>query len=229
MLTLLAGQFKGFIDSSIFRLRFLSRFANPRYFPPPMRRSSARESLPYLHSYLMYQVLREQPTAASRLGRIRLAAQVLNGSDGNLECLSSLVCLAITVKVYPLFWESTANPEDLDRCDNADTEADVFVAAAYLGRKDYVAHLIAKGIPSCQDPYLDSFNSGVFGSALNAATIQGNLEIIKLLLLRTPSIVTQALFQATFCTTFSMTAVATIAKQILVITKPCSISFLTPY
>jgi hypothetical protein len=31
-------------------------------------------------------------------------------------------------------------------------------AAAYLERKDHVAHLIAQSIPYCKDPYVDSFN-----------------------------------------------------------------------
>lgn len=213
ILTLFAAQFKHFIDSSIFRLRFLGTLAGCRDSPlspyisrytkdredeaapyserffckysAPMTPTAARELLPYIHSYLMYQVLRERPTATSSLGRIRLAAQALDGPDGGLECLSSLVCLAIAEDIHPLIWDSTAKSEHLDN--DASTDADVFVAAAYLGRKDYVAHQIAKGIPSCEDPYLDpSYRSVVFGSAMNAATIQANLEIIKLLLLRTP-------------------------------------------
>ncbi|KAI0458964.1 hypothetical protein F5B21DRAFT_458422 [Xylaria acuta] len=67
------GQFKYFVDGSIFRLRFLTRFANYlHYFPPMLTKPPARESLPYLHSYLMYQALRGQPTTTSRLGRILL-------------------------------------------------------------------------------------------------------------------------------------------------------------
>ncbi|KAH8162609.1 hypothetical protein CIB48_g5637 [Xylaria polymorpha] len=180
---LVNAQFKQFIDNSIFRLRLLSTLDRDSYFPKSTRRLSARDSFPYLHSYLMYQVLREQPAVMPRLGRIRLAAQALNGPDGELECLDSLMRLAISVHVYPLFWESTVKPEDLDGGDNADMEADVFVAAVYLGRKDYVALQIAVDNLPCHE-HLDgnSVHSTIFGSAFAAATMQGNLEMIKLLL-----------------------------------------------
>ncbi|KAI3343386.1 ankyrin [Ustulina deusta] len=185
-LTLLAELFRYFIDDSIFRLRLLSAFARCTDFTEPLTRSPARQSVPYLHSYLMYQALREQPTPTSRLGRIRLAARAIDGPDSELTYLSSLVCLAITANVYPLLWKPTIKPDDSDGCDNANTEADFFVAAAYLGRKDHIAHLIAKGVPYCRNPDGLSFDSQVFGSALSAASMQGNLEMIKLLLLCTP-------------------------------------------
>ncbi|TRX96514.1 hypothetical protein FHL15_002786 [Xylaria flabelliformis] len=133
----------------------------------------------------MHEVLRAQPTATSRLGRIRLAAQALNGSDGDLECLSSLLCLAIRVDLSNLLCTWNENSESPHSRDDG-PEADVFVAAAYLGRKDYVARIIAKSKQSCNDLYFDSFYSKVFGCAFDAATIQGNIEIIKLLLSRLP-------------------------------------------
>ncbi|KAI0187895.1 ankyrin repeat-containing domain protein [Xylaria flabelliformis] len=181
---LVNGQFRYFIDNSIFRLRILNEYALYGFFWPAAH-SSARDSLPYLHSYLMHEVLRAQPAATSRLGRIRLAAKTLNGSDGDLECLSSLVCLAIRADVSDLLSPWHDNSEYSNRRDDG-TEADVFVAAAYLGRKDYVARIISKSKQSCEDLYFDSFYSRVFGCALDAATIQGNIEIIKLLLSRLP-------------------------------------------
>ncbi|RYC63906.1 hypothetical protein CHU98_g2311 [Xylaria longipes] len=135
----------------------------------------------------MYQALREQPAVTHRLGRLRLAAQALNGPDGELECLDSLMRLAISVHVYPLLWESAVKPEDLDGCDNADMEADAFVAAVYLGRKDYVVlQIAANNLPCHEHPDGNSVHSTIFGSALAAAAMQGNLEMIKLLLLGIP-------------------------------------------
>ncbi|KAI1740287.1 ankyrin repeat-containing domain protein [Xylaria scruposa] len=180
VLTLLTGRFKYFIDNSIFRLRFLSTLDKADYLVSPARRSSARESLPYLHLYLMHQALRARPR--SLLGRIRIVAQALSGSDTDLECLSSLVSLAMAENLHGLLMASRAGPSFLDPGD-ATMEVDVLVAAAHLGRKDYLADVIAKGIlPSEAVSINISPDSRVFGWAFLAAAIHGNLEIIKLFL-----------------------------------------------
>lgn len=98
-----------------------------------------------------------------------------------MRSLSSLICLAIAENIYHLLWEPTNYFKYDQERDDAGTDADVFVAAAYLGRRDHVARLIADGIPSGP-----SYRSAVFGTAMNAATIQADMEMIKLLLLRTP-------------------------------------------
>ncbi|KAK5626608.1 hypothetical protein RRF57_002323 [Xylaria bambusicola] len=180
VLTLLSGQFKCFIDNSIFRLRLPWGHIYTHGYPMRRMRSSPLEWLPYLHSYVMYQVIREQPTTTTRFGRIRLVAQALTGSNCNLECLSSLICLAMGFNGPA----TITNTGDLDWLTNSNMNVDVFVAAAYLGQKDYVAHSISKGISV--DPYSHEHNSLIFGSAMYAATIQGNLEMIKLLLSHTP-------------------------------------------
>ncbi|KAI1363174.1 ankyrin [Xylaria arbuscula] len=170
-------RFKYYIDRSVFRLRSLRKlsFNIPRW----TTQYRADQSLPYIHSYLMYQILRAEPTTASKFGRIRLVSRILNESDDDLECLSSLVSLAAHWNIMHLL-------KDRHICEKDDIEADVFVAAAYLGREDYVAHLIAKGVPSYESTNADPFRSVVFGFALRAATLKGNLGIIKLLLTRIP-------------------------------------------
>ncbi|KAI0505855.1 ankyrin repeat-containing domain protein [Xylaria bambusicola] len=172
---LVNSQFKRFIDSSIFRLGILCDQLNTNDYSLQLGMCSPRESLPYIHSYVMYRVLREQPTAATCLGRIRHAGQVLGGSDDDLECLSSLVSLALACNKRATVVNAYSAL--------GDTGVDVFVAAAYLGRKDYVSSkLITKNIASGGRFSLKSIHSKVFGSPLRAATVQGNLEMIKLLL-----------------------------------------------
>ncbi|KAI0545246.1 ankyrin [Xylaria curta] len=180
---LVNAQFKQFIDNSVFRFRLLSTFDRDHYFLKSTRRLSVRDCFPYIHSYLMYQVLRAQPSISPHLRRVYLAARAL----GELERLDSLMRLAISVYVYPLLGESTAKPEDLGECDDADVEADVFVAAVYLGRKDYIApRMTANNLPCHEHPNANLVYSTIFGSAFAAATMQGNVEMIKLLLLCTP-------------------------------------------
>ncbi|KAI1124474.1 hypothetical protein F5Y10DRAFT_269068 [Nemania abortiva] len=120
----------------------------------------------------------------SHLGRIRLAAQAVGGSSDDLECLSSLLCLAITADLGSLLQEPTTGAGDARG--HTEMEADAFVTAAYLGRKDYVAHLIAKGSARCGYHHAGRPESEVFGSALNAAAFKGHIEIIELLLSRIP-------------------------------------------
>ncbi|KAI0533098.1 ankyrin [Xylaria digitata] len=174
-----ARCFKYFTDDSIFRLRLLSKFASDPVFRLSMTGDSARNWRAYFHSYVMYQVLREKPTDTSILGRIRLVSKALCGCDSDLKYLGSLVSLALGVN-SPLLLE---NPSTYRHGrGNWKMKADIFVVAVYLGQKYYVEDDIAKGGSLRRKIRVEHVRSKIFGSAFDAATIQGNLEMIKQLL-----------------------------------------------
>lgn len=139
----------------------------------------------YLHSYLTYQALNE-PSITSPLGRIRRAAEALCVQDDDTRSelvttyIKSLVLLAASVDGLSLFQTPAT---ELDNCSGSDPrlEADIHVAAIYLGRKDYVERVIAEGVQFCNT--LKDVRSTVFGEAFAAAASHGDLGMIKLLLL----------------------------------------------
>ncbi|KAI8953919.1 hypothetical protein F4801DRAFT_534877 [Xylaria longipes] len=178
---IVSRQFKANIDYLIFRLRLLSQLAYSdcsfRNMEHPFRYKLALPS--YVRSYLVYQVLRERSTTSS-LGRIYRAAKAICEKEGNtgdeavITCTNSLMRRAMATCIVTLLREPTA--KERTKCSDADLEADLYVAAIYLGKQSYVEGLIADGVELCD------VCSGVFGSAFYAATRQGNLGMIKLLL-----------------------------------------------
>lgn len=136
----------------------------------------------YAFSYLAYQVRREGPTT-SLLGRVYRAAKAFcdrnDDSEAFATCLNSLVRLASLHCFQSLLHDPNAEAEE---CPNSELEADLAVAAVYLGEKSYVEGLIAGGTRFLCTLYTPDVHSTVFGYAFRAATRQGNLDIIKLLL-----------------------------------------------
>ncbi|KAI0436860.1 ankyrin [Xylaria telfairii] len=180
-------QFKDYIDRSICRLGLLSQLANVSYQPQwsywPIARVQQAPSLSYLRSYILYQALRESSTT-SMLGRIRRAANALCEIDGNTEyeavltCINSLVPLAMSLHLGQLLEEWKTVKE----CSNEDLNADIYIAAIYLGKTSYVESLIADGVKFCTMIGTPRIYSSLFGDALHAATIRGNLGMMRLIL-----------------------------------------------
>jgi hypothetical protein len=150
----------------------------------------------YVYSYLTYQALRERSSTCP-LGRVRRAAQAICEFDGDTRpetvsgCLTSLIRLAALRDVSALLRQPSDEPSkcsdsdlkadlaaDLEADLEADLGADLYVAAIYLGKTAYVARVIAEGV----DYPGSKVYSTIFGDSFRAATIQGNLEMIKLLL-----------------------------------------------
>lgn len=142
-------------------------------------------SLSYFYSYIRYQILRTSSTT-SPLGRIRRAANALCEIDGNTEyeavlaCINSLILLAMNTCPRLLLKEPKTH--GVEECPDGDLKADIYVAAIYLGKTSYVESLIADGVEFCAVLGKPDVSSTIFGSALRAATIQGNVDMIKLLL-----------------------------------------------
>ncbi|KAI0869789.1 ankyrin repeat-containing domain protein [Hypoxylon argillaceum] len=184
--------FKTYIDYSVFRLGLLIPLINqlrpiypgPRPRPPiyPM----PHPPLSYIHSYIIYRVLWERSTTSS-LSRIRRAATALCEEDGDagneavLACIHSLVHLAISTYPNSLLKERRA--DELEKCSDEELKADIYVAAIYLNKHSYVESLIDDdGVEFCSVATRRGVHSTIFGDAFQVATMQGNLEMIKLLL-----------------------------------------------
>ncbi|KAF2967798.1 hypothetical protein GQX73_g5779 [Xylaria multiplex] len=178
-LRLVNRHFKFFIDDSIFRLRLLSKFQLSRVVRSSMAREAAASLHAYLHSYTMYQVSRERSVENTVLGRIRIVAEALREQHSDSECLRSLVSLAIEAGGSLMPRELTTYRYGQT---NSGIEADVFVAAVYLGREDYVDDAIITGGSLLEDILVGRVKSVIFGSAFEAATMQGDLQMIKMLL-----------------------------------------------
>lgn len=183
--TLSPGQFKFYIDDTVFSLRVLSQFVHlysPLGFLHPETNLWNQAWSSYAFSYLAYQARREGPTTSS-LGRVYRAAEAFceqnSDSEAFATCLNSLVRLASLHCLRSLLQGPVAEAEE---CPNSELEADLAVAAVYLGRKSYVEGLIAGGTRFLNTLWTPDVHSNVFGYAFRAATLQGNLDIIKLFL-----------------------------------------------
>ncbi|KAI0815450.1 hypothetical protein GGR55DRAFT_346958 [Xylaria sp. FL0064] len=181
------SQFKHFIDDSLFRIG-LDKICESGWscLFPEVTSPHHRASLSYLNSHLVRQVLREERNHILKpLGRIRHVARTLSGGEDDLMYLSSLLYLVSKERgEFPLFEKNVypfGNPFE------PMIERDVFVANAYLGRKKECIEFMSsvenpQDIPCCSR----SREFEIFGNALDAATLQGNLEMIKLLISQCP-------------------------------------------
>ncbi|KAI1295932.1 ankyrin [Xylaria venustula] len=176
-------QFKTHVDNSIFRTRLLSQLIDTPY---GLGRFSwhchhrHRQFIVYVELYIMYQVQRDT-SSTSPLSRISRVAQELCEDDRNSEteavlaCTNSLVRLAMYSNIRGLLEPST-------ECSDEERKADRYVASVYLGRYSYVERLIANGIEFCAVPCSSDVRCTVFGTAFRAANLQGDVDMIKLLL-----------------------------------------------
>ncbi|KAI0856278.1 ankyrin [Xylaria cubensis] len=180
-------QFKAYIDDSIFRLGLLRNLSISIIKTINRKLNDLfvhQASLSYICSYISYRVLRDHSTT-SFLGRVHQAAKTLCENDGNMEteaimaCANSLILLALENGVfYKLLKEL-----ETDGSDNSDDlKADIYVAAIYLSKKSYVERLITDGIKFCGVAGRLGVCSTIFGDDLHAAAMQGNLDMIELLL-----------------------------------------------
>ncbi|KAI1453700.1 ankyrin repeat-containing domain protein [Annulohypoxylon moriforme] len=187
-LRLVNRQFKYFVDDAIFRLRLLD-FADMYW-----RGTSLNEWSAYALEYLVYQAWVEKDPKSLR-GRIRRAAVIMSEQVGETEQTSikarlrSLCHLALHNK----YWSSTQTPfysETLSSssgCYEEELEADLCVAAVYLGHLSYVESLISKGYRLWNHHQIADELSGVFGGAYRAAVLKGDLSMIRLLISSEPS------------------------------------------
>ncbi|KAI8629705.1 hypothetical protein F5Y19DRAFT_475154 [Xylariaceae sp. FL1651] len=167
--TLLVGQFKTYIDHIIFRLRLLCRLFDTLPFQSTEILFQRKPAFAYyVRSYLAYQMLREKSTT-SLLGRIHRAAKAVCEKEVNTGDYA--------VMTNPV---SKSPKKSFDE----DLKADLYVAAICLGKQSYVEELIAKGSEFCNTAIQPDVRSTVFGGAFHAATRQGNLNMIELLLSR---------------------------------------------
>ncbi|KAI0381291.1 ankyrin [Hypomontagnella monticulosa] len=183
-LRLVSRRFRYFIDESIIRRKAISRMTDlPRTIGGSLRRMHDWQS--YLCTYLARQASIQRSTTSS-LGRIHRAARILcEGYDDPQSelfnaSLKSLVRLTIRFCPKNLLQEPPRTPP----CSDSDLEADVYVAAVYLGRKAYIERLTADG---AQPTTIDSrgyVSSNVLGNAFEAAAYQGNVETIQFLMSR---------------------------------------------
>ncbi|KAI1355534.1 ankyrin repeat-containing domain protein [Xylaria sp. FL0043] len=151
----------------------------PRYTEPP-------------HPF--YLELLARRTAAARqpscsLGRIRHTAVVLcemagdTGHEALVGTLKSLCHLSCSYRVSRRFNERLFSPKfGLAAASSDNLEADLCVAAIYLGRRAHVESLIAQGWRFCDWKSEKDVRSGVFGSAFTAATLRGDVPMMRLLL-----------------------------------------------
>ncbi|KAI1847943.1 hypothetical protein JX266_006056 [Neoarthrinium moseri] len=183
-LRLVSRQFKEGIDDAVRRLRLFSQLLDTpfsaQYFLRS-RRPSPHNKLAYIDSYLVHQALRAR-SVTSPLGRIRHAAHALCEEVGDtsmeavLACTGSLIGLAATAHSRELLQEPECE------CSQSDLEADLCVAAIYLGPKAYIERLIADGAQFCNEDRRRNVRSSIFGDSFHVATVRGSLDIIKLLL-----------------------------------------------
>lgn len=153
----------------------------------------------YVYSYLEYQARRERSTK-SYPGRVYRAAEAIHDQDrlrGNRagakgcdttepppKLLRALVALAANSDGGDNLRRMIRAPSDLFECSEDDVQTDIHIASIYLGRTPYIADLIATSNLKFfhgEDPANDNY-SNVFGGALQAAAVSGDLSMIKLLL-----------------------------------------------
>ncbi|KAI1352886.1 ankyrin [Xylaria sp. FL0043] len=182
-------QFKSHIDHSIFRMRYLSRLVGPpNYIQGLSRRNRPQRGFfSYVQSYIMYQVLRET-SSRSPLGRIGQAGRAIceiDGKTGNEAIaarISSLTRLAMYININGLLRKPKA--EEPEECSDRHLEADIYISAIYFGKQSYVESLTKNNNNKLLEVLGTDlgFRSTVFGTAFHAATMQGNHDMIQLLL-----------------------------------------------
>ncbi|VUC32028.1 unnamed protein product [Clonostachys rosea] len=185
-------QFKRFIDDAIFRLCLLDGHKNKneagscvgRYLPYPER--------DFIAEYFAYQAsMAKEPT--SLIGRIWRAAEVASqraGDAGQASAHSRLKSLCLlslknSSSLKALFRaRRRSSPTE---CSTECLAADDRVAAVYLGDVAYIETLVAQGINFCGSWGDDGdLGSDIFGSAFDAASLTGNVPMIRLLLSSSP-------------------------------------------
>ncbi|KAI1174579.1 ankyrin repeat-containing domain protein [Nemania sp. FL0916] len=160
-----------------------------------MKRDKDNHSLHPLHLKVLVRQAAMARETIGIFGRIRHTAVTLcemagdTGQDALMETLTSLCNLFFDSGVY---WYITdpfdkvlapepeiPSPEDLD--------ADLCVAAVYLGRRAHVEHLISQGLKFCiwGTNRVEEWSS-VFDCPFHAATFRGDVSMIRLLLSSNP-------------------------------------------
>lgn len=190
-------QFKYFIEEAIIRLRLLEGvWGVPRPSDP---RTSAAYGRVFVLEYLARRAWIEK-NPASLLGRIRHAAVVLSeqaedsGMDAVFARLRALSALALGHRLWighhrvlleydPLKKQRRRRPTTISA---ARQQADVCVAAVYLGHRSYVEGLITQGCQFCTCGGIVDVESGVFGPAFKAAAFQGDVPMLRLLISSNP-------------------------------------------
>ncbi|KAK8115671.1 ankyrin repeat-containing domain protein [Apiospora sp. TS-2023a] len=161
-----------------------------------------REWIGYIYPYLIAHALREQSTQ-STLGRLRRAAQAVaemdggggggsnsnsnsksnvyveNSDDAVRSCIDALLPLAAAQVPGLLLARELATTDEGLR-------ADVHRAAVWLGKTAYVAQLVAEeDVRFCQlmdDDDVDSEGGSILAHPVQAAAIQGNVEMLQIVL-----------------------------------------------
>ncbi|KAK8073995.1 hypothetical protein PG994_004894 [Apiospora phragmitis] len=177
------------VDDAIFRLRMFDwRPGDDRdYLPSPCAYDYGyrhQDHWRFIYSYLTYQVMRER-YRVSLLGRIYGAAESLATLDGEAgkhaiaSRVETLVRLAVARCAGALTGDQHHQPKRT--CSEQELSIDLFVAAVWLDKKDYVRQRIKEGFPIV-DEELEEKESWIFGKSFQAAAMQGNVEMWEMLL-----------------------------------------------
>ncbi|TGJ80757.1 hypothetical protein E0Z10_g8009 [Xylaria hypoxylon] len=190
-LRLVSRRFKLFVEYII------SSRPLPQYVLDDMRRDSPRVGVhPFYLEHLVHQAAVARGSN-DRFGRIRRTAVHLckkagdTGHDALMDTLKSLCRLSF--KSNPSWFLrkqfSQARSSRPVEPESDSLEADLCVAAIYLGRHVYVKHLITQGWKFCDWDHLDKTDvrSDIFGSAFLAATYRGDVSMMLLLLSSNPN------------------------------------------
>lgn len=206
------GRFKRFIDEAIFRLRLLDDIHDVT--PPIMTPSSRYDAWhDFVLSYLAYHtwIEREPKSLRSRIRHVTVAIGEKVGDTGQaatLGRLKSLCRLAIGHPGWighkrPLF-QSTPWPWPAS---DAELEADLCVAAVYLGHQSYIEKLILQGCQFCDWGKTKDVSSRIFGNAYGAATLKGDLSMLRLLISSNPNYPSEPFCNALQCNALTAAAV----------------------
>ncbi|KAK7752289.1 hypothetical protein SLS62_005825 [Diatrype stigma] len=183
-------HFKEYIDAAILALRLLSnvtdsaRQLGQRLWPAW---DSNEDWVSYVYNYLASQALEEGPNESS-LGRVYRVAQALCEQDGDTkrETLQAHLKSLVRLAARDTAWFFVGSPTStMNNYTDPELKADICVAAIYLGRKSYVEQSIAQSIMHRPINGSAHVPSRLFGDAFGVAMLQGDLDMIKLVLSRT--------------------------------------------
>ncbi|KAI0868102.1 ankyrin repeat-containing domain protein [Hypoxylon argillaceum] len=191
-LRLVSRRFKFFVEHTVFSRPL------PQFILDAIRCESLRhDAHPFYIEYLVHQAVVARGSAC-RFGRIRRTAVDLCEMAGDttqdvlVEILRSLCFLSFKCDrswfLRKQFSQDRSTEPTEPSSDNL--AADLCVAAIYLGRHAHVEALInTQGWRFCDWGYADKsdLRSDVFGSAFTAATLRGDVSMIRLLLLSNPN------------------------------------------
>ncbi|KAK6064154.1 hypothetical protein SCUP234_13114 [Seiridium cupressi] len=178
-------KFRDHVDGVVFRLRLLSDLLGFPWWVERVLRYRHVGWVGYVDAYLAYQVSREQ-SSETRLGQIGRVALALCEGDGRAVEMDVSACIDILVRLaaHRNAADMLGKPNDAKSDYRGSAfEADLFVAAVYMGCEAYVGRLVmagAKILGTVAGPYV---HSKLFGVASRAATLQGHVGIMKLFLL----------------------------------------------